>query len=70
MQSFLSKTDSIVKMLELLTRLLVREIKMKYLKLDLFDETNLSLTLDDVYMQTNQTFIFIVDEWDCILERI
>lgn len=69
MQSFLSKTDSIEKMLELLTRLLVREIKMKYLKLDLFDEKNLSLTLDDVYMQTNQTFIFIIDEWDCIFRE-
>ena len=69
MQSFLSKTNNIEKMLELLTRLLVREIKMEYLKLDLFDETNLSLTLDDVYIQTKQSFIIIIDEWDCIFRE-
>ena len=69
MQSFLSKTNNIEKMLELLTRLLVREIKMEYLKLDLFDETNLSLTLDDVYIQIKQSFIIIIDEWDCIFRE-
>ena len=69
MQSFLSKTKSVEKMIELLIRLLVREIKMAYLNLDLFDETDLSLTLDDVYVQTNQSFIFIIDEWDCIFRE-
>lgn len=68
MQNFLSNTDNIVKMIDLLTKRIINELKIKY-EIKLFDENSLSLSLEDVYSQTNEQFIFIIDEWDFIFRE-
>ena len=62
-QSFLSKTQNVLSMIKLLTARLMIELKNSYC-IDFFDETNLILSLEDIYAHTHESFIFIIDEWD------
>ena len=68
MQSFLSNTHNIDKMIQLLTMRILNEFKQEY-SVTFFDETNLSLSLEDIYAFTKNQFIFIIDEWDCIFRE-
>ena len=68
MQSFLSNTHNIDKMIQLLTIRILNELKQEY-SVSFFDETNLSLSLEDIYASTKNQFIFIIDEWDCIFRE-
>ena len=68
MQSFLSNTHNIDKMIQLLTIRILNELKQEY-SITFFDETNLSLSLEDIYAFTKNQFIFIIDEWDCIFRE-
>ncbi|QUN12878.1 AAA family ATPase [Clostridium sp. C1] len=68
MQSFLSNTHNIDKMIQLLTMRILNEFKQEY-SITFFDETNLSLSLEDIYVSTKNQFIFIIDEWDCIFRE-
>ena len=68
MQSFLSNTHNIDKMIQLLTMRILNELKQEY-SVTFFDETNLSLSLEDIYVSTKNQFIFIIDEWDCIFRE-
>ena len=66
MQYFLSKSESIALFIDLLTQLVIRDLKRVYKDVDYYDTNNLQLTLDDIYSEKNEKFIFIIDEWDCI----
>ena len=68
MQSFLSNTHNIDKMIQLLTMRILNELKQEY-SITFFDETNLSLSLEDIYAFTKNQFVFIIDEWDCIFRE-
>ena len=68
MQSFLSNTHNIDKMIQLLTIRILNELKQEY-SVTFFDETNLSLSLEDIYVSIKDQFIFIIDEWDCIFRE-
>ena len=68
MQSFLSNTHNIDKMIQLVTMRILNELKQEY-SVTFFDETNLSLSLEDIYVFTKDQFIFIIDEWDCIFRE-
>ena len=65
MQNF-AKYNNMQKMIERLTKELVFDIKLEFPDLMLFDETDLVRVMKDVFVQKKQTFIFIIDEWDCI----
>ena len=67
-QSFLSNTHNIDKMIQLLTMRILNELKQEY-SITFFDETNLSLSLEDIYAFTKNQFVFIIDEWDCIFRE-
>lgn len=68
MQNFLSYTHDVNKMISLLTRRIISDIKKNY-DIELFDENILSMSWEDVYAETNEQFIFIIDEWDCIFRE-
>lgn len=65
-QDFLSVTDSVGEMISFLQKRVIRELKRKYPDI-LENESILSLALEDLYCETKEGFIFIIDEWDCIL---
>ena len=50
-------------------KLIIRELKSEYPEVEYFDEDDLTLCMQDVYVQTKQTFVIIIDEWDCIFRE-
>ncbi len=66
MQDFLSKTHDIEKMILLLAKLIFRELKKVFPEIDYIDTSDLIQIMEDVYVETNTRFIFVIDEWDCI----
>jgi len=69
MQDFLSKTHNIEKMILLLTKLIFREIKKTFCEVDYIDSSDIVQIIEDVYVETESRFIFIIDEWDCIFRE-
>ena len=69
MQDFLSKTHDINKMILLLAKLIFREIKKVFSDVDYIDPSDLIQIMEDVYVEADARFIFILDEWDCIFRE-
>ena len=69
MQNFLSKTHDINKMILLLAKLIFREIKKIFCDVDYIDSSNLVQVMEDIYVEADTRFIFIIDEWDCIFRE-
>ncbi|MCD7839394.1 MAG: AAA family ATPase, partial [Erysipelotrichaceae bacterium] len=69
MLKFYKRTDNINSLLKLLTQKIMKEIKASFPEVDFWDENDLSFSLDDIYSQTKNKFIFIIDEWDCLLRN-
>ena len=67
-QKFLSNSEDIDKMIKLLTQRIINEIKKEY-DVELFDETSLSMSFEDIFAKTGEQFVFIIDEWDCIFRE-
>lgn len=64
MHDFLSMTNSIEDMLILLSEEVIFELTQKY---PVTTSRNiLSLVLSRIFSQYNESFIFIIDEWDCV----
>ncbi|MDD7176763.1 MAG: AAA family ATPase [Lachnospiraceae bacterium] len=66
-QDFLSMMESVEEMLSLLQKRVIKELKKQYPGLIADDEWLLTIALEDVYSETGEAFVFIIDEWDCIL---
>lgn len=69
MQEFLSRSKSMDEMLERLRKLVMCEVKKEYPDVDYFDDTDLIQSMQDVYEETKQPFVVIIDEWDCIFRE-
>ena len=63
-QDFLSMTESVEDMLFFLQRRVIKELKKQYLGLISDDERLLTIALEDVYSETGEAFVFIIDEWN------
>ena len=66
-QNFLSATDSVDEMLAFLQTELMEELQELYAGQLSQQEKNLCVALDKLYSKTKEGFVFIIDEWDCIL---
>lgn len=62
----LSKSKNIEEMIDYISRLLLHELKRSYGDVDCFDWNDLTAVLDDIFSEKKISFIFIIDEWDCI----
>ena len=69
MQEFLSRSNDIYELVSRFKRLVIRELKAEYPTVDYFDDTDLVECMQDIYVQKKQTFIIIIDEWDCIFRE-
>ena len=69
MQEFLSRSGSTADMLERVKRLVMRELKKEYPQIDYFDETDLIQSIQDIYDETKNPFVIIIDEWDCVFRE-
>ena len=66
-QDFLSMTGSVDEMLAFLQKRVIRELKRQYPEVIEGEERFLTIALEDIYSETSDAFVFIIDEWDCIL---
>jgi hypothetical protein len=67
MRDFFVKYHNINEMISLINKKVLWELLPDYSNCRFFDETDLQEVLSDIYSQTNEDFIFIIDEWDCVL---
>ena len=63
-QDFLSMTESVGDMLSFLQSRVIKELKKQYPGLISDDERLLTIALEDVYSETGEAFVFIIDEWN------
>ena len=68
-QDFLSLKPEVDDMILFLQKRVIAELKRKYPDMIAEEECFLSLALEDLYSQTGEPFILIIDEWDCILRE-
>jgi len=66
MQKFLVKTKSVEEMLEFMEKKLIKDINKEYSEFIDQDDDLISV-FENIFMETEIPFVFIIDEWDCVL---
>lgn len=66
MKDFADMSDSIDSMISIINRLLIKELLKEYPDIDYLDNSLLTLVISDVFRESGISFIFIIDEWDCV----
>lgn len=69
MQSFFSRTNDVTAMQQLIEKSVLRDLRKTYPNVDYLDPDDLISSLLDIYTETSDSFIFIIDEWDCIFRE-
>ena len=64
-QKFANRTETVEDMLELLQKRVINELKREF-EID-EEESDLTYVLESIFAEYSQPFVFIIDEWDCIL---
>lgn len=67
MQEFLSATQSVDEMLQLLQKRILADLRNKYPKY--VTEENLVFVMQDVFSNTKHPFVILIDEWDCLFRE-
>ena len=67
MQEFLSITQNVDEMLKVLQKRLIKELKYNYP--EYVDCDNLVFAMQDIFSYTGQSFIVLIDEWDCLFRE-
>ena len=67
MQEFLSMTQNVDEMLKVLQKRLIKELKYNYP--EYVDCDNLVFAMQDIFSYTGQSFIVLIDEWDCLFRE-
>ena len=65
----LNRAGSIEKMVEYIQKRLIWELKREYGEIDCFDWSDLVTIMESIFYETTQSFIFIIDEWDCVFRE-
>ncbi len=66
-QQFYNIAKNTKDMISLITKAILRDADKIYPSIDYLNKNKLSLSLYDIYNQTQEKFIFIIDSWDYIL---
>ena len=69
MQEFLSETHDVEALVESLHQNVAPEIKRAYPELFFRDGSSLIKCMDDVFSQTGNQFVIVIDEWDCVMRE-
>ncbi|MBQ3566423.1 MAG: AAA family ATPase [Oscillospiraceae bacterium] len=67
MQKFLVNTKSVEEMLEEMEEEILDELLMEYPELEKYKRLNISKAVGKIFASTGVPFVFIIDEWDCVL---
>lgn len=69
MQEFLSETESVGEMLQMLRSYLIFDLKEAFGEVRLRDEKNLVQVMKDIYGATGHSFVILIDERDCLFRE-
>ena len=69
MQQFLTRSESVEQMMTYLQKVVIEELREQYGVCVNEDVTHLATTLEGIYKRTGRSFIFVIDEWDCIFRE-
>ena len=69
MQQFLSSSKGIDDMLDILKETLLEELKEAYPDMSFSSRLGLPHFLDKIYSKYREQFIFLIDEWDCVMRE-
>ncbi len=69
MQNFLSVVNSVEELITFIQAVVLEELRECYADKIPTQERFLSMALDKLYSRTGEGFVFIIDEWDCILRE-
>ena len=69
MQQFLSVTHDAGKLVDMLYRVVSRELARAYPGLDIATDMGLPMAMADCYAQTGRQFVVVIDEWDCLMRE-
>ena len=69
MQEFLSATQSVEEMLDMLRKYLLFDLQEAFSGVRLRDEQNLVQVMKDIYAATGHSFVILIDEWDCLFRE-
>ncbi|MGN1087399.1 MAG: AAA family ATPase, partial [Porcipelethomonas sp.] len=65
MQKFANRSDTVDDMLQLLQKRVINELKQEFEINE--EETDLTYVLESIFDKYSQPFVFVIDEWDCVL---
>lgn len=68
-QNFLSVVNSVEELIECIQSEVLEELKEHYPGKIPEREKFLSMAFDKIFSKTSESFVFIIDEWDCILRE-
>ena len=63
MTDYLKENRSVSEGLDKMQKLVVRDLRKQYPDVDYFDADNLIQSLSDVYEETGEDFVIVIDEW-------
>ena len=66
MTDFIKDKVEVSESLTKMQKLIVRDIKKRYPDVDYYDTDNLIQSMSDVYEETGNQFVIIIDEWDAV----
>ena len=69
MQEFLSESQNIDEMLQMLKKYLIFDLKECYEQVCFRDEENLVQVMKDIYTCTKHSFVILIDDWDCLFRE-
>lgn len=69
MQEFLSNSDSMDELLDLLKRSLLWELTDVFSEVRFFNDKKLTRTMLDIYNKEKTPFVILIDEWDCVFRE-
>ncbi|MBQ8435210.1 MAG: AAA family ATPase, partial [Oscillospiraceae bacterium] len=67
MQKFLVNTKSVEEMLEEMEEEILDELLTEYPELEKYKRLDISKAVGKIFVSTGIPFVFIIDEWDCVL---
>jgi len=69
MQEFLSATQHIDEMLDMLKKYISYDLFDQYENIRFRDEKNFIQVMKDIFAKTNRPFVILIDEWDCLFRE-
>ena len=69
MQRFLSSSDDVNSMLQLLKKRVVKDLQKEFPGVISDPDDDITFSLEEIYSNTGNQFIFLIDEWDCVMRE-